>query len=353
MSFLRTRRFVMFAAVFAVGLSAARAEPLPETIRFGGFGQGFGKPFGVAVLAIAHVKGFIADEFKDTPVKFEWTYFTGTGPAINEATANGQLDFAQYGGLPNIIGRANGLPTRILLSYGTTTVFGAARTGLPIHSVKDLKGRKVTIAKGTILHWAFLKALEANGLTAKDVTIVDLKAADQLAALAAGSVDASFATSTLLSLRNQGIVNVFHTSRDAGPKTAGFGAITVTDPFQTKYPDATQRVVRGLLRAAEWLSREENREEALQIWAKSGTPYAALKEEFEGQPLKQAYNPRIDEFLVEQYRDAIQFAKEEKLIRNDIDLKKWFEPKYLEAGMKDLGLERHWPRRAADGAAVN
>lgn len=148
-------------------------------------------------------------------------------------------------------------------------------------------------------------------------------------------------------------INIFHTSRDAGPKTAGFGAITVTDPFQTKYPEATQRVVRGLLRAAEWLSREENREEALQIWSKSGTPYAALKEEFEGHPLKQAYNPRIDEFLVEQYRDAIQFAKDEKLIRNDIDLKKWFEPKYLEIGLKDLGLERHWPRRAADGAAVN
>jgi sulfonate transport system substrate-binding protein len=57
MSFSRTRRLVMFAAVFALSLSAARAEPLPETIRFGGFGQGFGKPFGVAVLAIAHVKG--------------------------------------------------------------------------------------------------------------------------------------------------------------------------------------------------------------------------------------------------------------------------------------------------------
>ena len=89
-----------------------RAETLPDTIRFGAFGQGYGQPFGVALLAIAHVKGFIADEFKDTPVKLEWSYLTGTGPAINEAIANGQLDFAQYGGLPNIIGRANGLPIR-------------------------------------------------------------------------------------------------------------------------------------------------------------------------------------------------------------------------------------------------
>ena len=67
-----------------------------------------------ALLAIAQVKGFVADEFKDAPVKLEWTYFTGTGPAVNEAIANGRLDFAQYGALPNVVGRANGLPTHII-----------------------------------------------------------------------------------------------------------------------------------------------------------------------------------------------------------------------------------------------
>ena len=215
----------------------ARAETLPDTIRFGAFGQGFGQPFGVALLAIAHVKGFIADEFKDTPVKLEWTYLTGTGPAINEAIANGQLDFAQYGGLPNIIGRANGLPTRILMSYGQTTIVGAARTGLPIELIKDLKGRKVAFQKGTILHWAFLKALEANGLSGKDVTIVDLKTADQLAALAAGSIDASIGTSSLFPLRDQGVVKIFYTSRDAGPKAVGFGG----NPRQRSIPDQMPR----------------------------------------------------------------------------------------------------------------
>jgi sulfonate transport system substrate-binding protein len=353
MRFRPFKSFVVGASLAALGLSAANAQALPDTIRFGGFGQGFGQPFGVALLAIGQVKGFVADEFKDTPVKLEWTYFTGTGPAINEAIANGQLDLAQYGGLPNIIGRANGLPTRILLSYGSTTIFGAARAGLPIGSIRDLKGHKVTFSKGTILHWAFLKGLEANGLSARDVTVVDLKTADQLAALAAGTVDASISTSSLLPLRDQGLVKIFYTSREGGPKAAGFGAITVTEQFQGKYPEASERVVRGLVRAAEWLSHEENREEALHIWAKSGTPYGALKEEFAGASLKQAFNPLIDDFLLEQYRDATQFAKEEKLIRNTIDLQKWFEPRYLDAALKNLDLEHYWPRRTADGAVVN
>lgn len=299
---------VSLAATFAC-VTGASAQALPDTIRFGAFGQGYGQPYGTATLAVAHVKGFIAEEFKDTPVKFEWNYYSGTGPAINEAIANGQLDFAQYGGLPNIIGRANDLPTRVIQSYGVTNVIAVARTGLPINSFKDIKGRRVTVSKGTILHWALLKALEANGLTTRDIVLIDLKAADQLAALAAGSVDVSIGTTSLLPLEDKGIVKVFYNSKTGAPKAAGFGAITVTDAFRTKYPDATQRVSRGLVRAGQWLSKEENREEALQIWAKSGTPIDALRRDYEGQDLKLAFNPLIDDFLIEQYRDATQFSK--------------------------------------------
>lgn len=348
-----TKTLLTWLVFTLTGLAHASAQTLPETIRFGAFGQGYGQPYGTATLAVAHVKGFIAEEFKDTPVKLEWNYYSGTGPAINEAIANGQLDFAQYGGLPNIIGRANGLPTRIIQSYGVTNIIAVARTGLPIHSFKDIKGRRVAVAKGTILHWALLKALEANALTTRDITVVDLKTADQLAALAAGSVDVSIGTTSLLPLEDKGIVKVFYMSKRGAPTTAGFGGITVTEAFRTKYPDATQRVSRGLVRAGEWLSREENREEALQIWAKSGTPIEALRRDYEGQDLKLAFNPLIDDFLIEQYRDATQFSKDEKLIRKDIDIKQWFVPEYLNTSLNQLGLEHYWPRRSGAGSIIN
>jgi sulfonate transport system substrate-binding protein len=44
----------------------------------------------------------------------QFTYFVNTGPAINEAFANKQLDVAAYGAVPNPIGRANGRCGRIL-----------------------------------------------------------------------------------------------------------------------------------------------------------------------------------------------------------------------------------------------
>jgi sulfonate transport system substrate-binding protein len=349
---MRLSRWVGAWALFAMSMAGAGAADLPATIRFGGFGQGFGQPYGVALLAIAQSKNFIADEFKGTPVKFTYEYFTGTGPAINEAIANDRLDFAQYGSLPNIVGKAAGLPTRIVTSYGYSTVFGVVRNGVPVNTFKDLKGRKVAVAKGTVLHWAFLKALQENGLTLKDVTLVDLKTADQLAALSAGSIDAVIGTSTLLPLRDKGIAKVFYTSKDIGPQAAGFGAITVTEQFESKYPDATQRVVRGLVRAARWLGQESNREEALRIWTKSGVTYASVKEEFDGVALKDVFNPRIDDFFVGQYRDAVAFSKEEKLIRSDIDLNKWFAPQYVDRSLADLKLEQYWPKRSDKGVPI-
>jgi sulfonate transport system substrate-binding protein len=332
--------------------SAAASAAQPDTIRFGGFGQGFGQPYGLALLAIAQGKGFLADEFKGTPTRLTFEYFTGTGPAINEAIANRRLDVAQYGALPNIVGRAAGLPTRLIASYGPTTVFAAARAELPIHSFKDLAGKRVAVAKGTVLHWAFLKGLEANGLTLKDVTLLDLSTADQLAALAAGSIDAAVGTSTLLALRDKGAVKIFYSSNDVGPKAAGFGAIAVTEAFEKAYPDAVRRVARGLVRSAAWLADDSHRDEALAIWSKSGVALSSLKAEFDGVALKNGFNPRIDPFLIEQYRDAIAFSKAQKLIRADIDLNQWVAPSYVDDAINQLGVAALFPVRPAAPSAA-
>ncbi len=342
----------LLAAVAIVALStvAAAAEDSPKIIRFGGVGSGYGQSYGTGLIAIAQLKGFVADEFKDKPVKLEWDYFSGTGPAINEAFASGQLDFAQYGALPSVIARANGVATRIVLSGGGTNLYGIARTALPIDSVKDLKGRKVAVQKATILQWSLVRALEANGLTARDVTILDLKQADQLAALAAGSADASFGSSNLLTLRDRGLVRVIYQSKN-DPQRSGPNGVAVTDEFFQKYPTATARVVRGFVKAAEWLSHEENREEAVQIWSKSGVPASVLRDDISGAPLREQFDPRLDAFSLSQYRDTIAFAKEQHLIRATFELSQWFDTHDQDAALHELGLEGLWPAR--DAVATN
>lgn len=345
------RLILLFAAILAM-FSPALAEDLPAKIRFGDVGFGFGQPFGLWTQAIADAKGFIAAEFKDTPVKLEFSYFTNTGPAINEALANGQLDFASYGAVPNVIGRASGLPTRLLMSYGTTVIFAGARAALPINSVKDLKGYRVALRKATIIQWSFITSLRQAGLSERDVRLIDLKNADQLAAITAGSVDAIYGASFFLPLRDKGIVKVIYKSSDHGSRANGFGGILVTDTFRKKYPGATARVLRGLVKAAYWLAQEGNREEAFRIWHRTGVPVAVLREEYKGVDFKSAFSPLLDDYMLSRYRDVIAFDRQQRLIRSDVDLAQWVAPEYLDAALDSLGLKSYWTRRTAEGEPV-
>ncbi|WP_018859650.1 ABC transporter substrate-binding protein [Rhizobium sp. 42MFCr.1] len=343
----------LLAATVIFGAATAHAEDAPATIRFGDVGFGFGTPFGVGLQAIADAKGFIADEFKGTPTKVEFTYFTGTGPAINEALSNGQLDFASYGAVPNIIGKANGLDTVILASYGGTTIFGAARPDLEIKTIADLKGKKVAIQKATIIHWGLVTALKNAGLSEKDITIVDLKNADQLAAIAAKSVDAVFGADFLLPLEDKGVAKIFYKSSEAGASGDGFGAFLVTDKFRKAYPEATQKVVTGFVKAAQWLADDKNREEAFKIWSRAGSPVEIISKSNAGSQLGQKYNPRLDEFFVARYRSAIAFNREQKLIRRDVDLDAWVDATYVDNAVKTLNLQSLWPDRSASGVLQN
>lgn len=350
------RKFLTTLIVAGTALFAAvpsQAEDAPAAIRLGDVGFGFGTPFGVGLLAVADAKGFIADAFKDTNTKLEFTYFTGTGPAINEALSNGQLDFASYGAVPNIIGKANGLDTVLVASYGGTTIFGAARPDIEIATVADLKGKRVAIQKATIIHWALIQALKDAGLTENDVTIVDLKNADQLAAIAAKSVDAVFGADFLLPLEDKGVAKIFYKSSTAGPSGDGFGAFLVTDAFRKAYPEATQKVVTGFVRAAQWLSDEANRNEAFEIWSRAGTPVETIARSNEGSSLKDKYNPRLDDFFTARYSSGITFNKEQKLTRRDVDLAAWVDASYIDKAIADLELDGFWPDRDATGAAAH
>jgi sulfonate transport system substrate-binding protein len=345
----RTFEILVIAAFAALSMPAS-ADNLPDKIRIGDVGFGFGQPFGRDLVAIADAKGFLADAFKGTPVKLEFTYFVNTGPAINEALVNKQLDVASYGAVPSAIGRANGLPTHIIASAGETTIFAGVRTALPINSVKDLKGYRIGVQKATIIHWSLITSLKQAGLSEHDVTIVDLKNADQLAAIAAGSIDAIYGGSFFLPLRDKGIVRIIYNSNKQGATANGIGAVLVDDDFQKAYPEAVTRITRGLLRAAQWLADDKNRNEAFKIWERTGVPPNVLHEEYEGVPLRDAFNPLIDDFFRSQYRDVIAFDRDQKLIRNNVDLDHWIEPKYLADALQQLNLTHFWPQRAADGS---
>ena len=122
----------LLALVAVIGLaSSVQAETL-RTIRIGVPDQSAGsKPFIEGPVGMAFIRHQLEEVFKPQGVEVQWQFFKGAGPAVNEALANRQLDFVYLGDLAAIIGKANGLPTRLLLgSRGSESYLAVTKASM-------------------------------------------------------------------------------------------------------------------------------------------------------------------------------------------------------------------------------
>lgn len=340
---------VLTIGVVTAGSVFAQEAP-PKIIRLAGPGNAEGKPFGTGTLGVLKVKGYLEDEFGKDGVRIDWQFPRGTGPAINEAFANGQLDFANYGGLPNIIGRGAGLHTHVLAAYGTSPTYLVARNGSGIETLADLRGRKISVQLGTILQLALASLLERAGLTAKDVQIFDLMAADQISALQSGDIDAVVGTSSVLSIVERGYGKIVFTSKGKIDPAAVFGSFVVADDFAAKYPDIARRVLKQYLRAAYFAAQEENRNALYDIWARAGQSRASVAIDYDGDSLRERADPLLDAFYIANVKRGVQFAVDSKLIKTGFDVEGWLDRPGLDAALKALGYEKFWQPHDAKGA---
>jgi sulfonate transport system substrate-binding protein len=340
------------ALLASAGAEGARAEDKPKEIRVAVPGVGIGnRPFtGGSTSSIMHLRGMLEEEFKADGIKVTWTFLRGAGPATNELYANGLTDFSLLGDLPSLIGKSSGLRTRMLAASGIrSNLYLVVPSDSKITSIKEIRGKRIALFKGTNNQLAANKVLEANGLTEKDVRFINMDTATYRAALLTGDIDGAFGSSDLIGMRDQGAVNIIY--RTAGdPRYLRHASFVGSEDFITKYPQATQRVVKTLVKAAKWMAdNENNRAQVFQLWTKSGTRFQDYREDWEGQSLKVFSSPLLDPYLISQYKNQVKQAKKFGLIRKDVDIDTWIEPRFLKQALKDLQLENFWAPVGEDG----
>ena len=361
---LSRRRFTA-ATLGAAASSATWSAPLRTpraatnetlTIRFGfaSIGAGNRQFTGANPAATMHIGGYAEREFADQPgVKIAWYFFAGAGPAVNEALANGQLDFAQQGDLPSVVGRANGLRTRIIAGAAVNTpIYLAVVPGSDIKRVADLRGKSVGLRRGTNLHLAAAKVLAANGLTERDIKIVSLDLDATNAALAARTIDAAVGSNELFDLERQGLATIVYSTKGDDPAFSRQAAILVTESFERDHPDAVATLIRAHVRAAAWASDEANREALFEQWTKSGYSADSWRREYAGEPLAYRNSPLVDPWLIGQYQTQAAMARDYKLIRREVSVDGWFNPDYVNDAVRQLGDEKLWTARDANGRAI-
>ncbi|ENO84675.1 ABC transporter substrate-binding protein [Thauera linaloolentis] len=341
----------LFAAALAMLSLHAVAAELPARIVFGEVGgtnvtSTGGKPVSSGLVALAEHLGYFEEEFGKGGPAIEQVFFVGTGPAQNEALAQGSIDFGTYGGVPNVIGLAGGIPAHIVATRratGSGTYYLAVRSDSPYRTVADLKGKRITVQKGTNPYRSLIQLLEAQGLQEKDITVVNLQGPEALVAFNAGAVDAVFGGVNLLIQRDQGKLRVLDGTRDFAADNSQSGVL-VSGRFEKAHPDVVRRVVKILLRASHWASEENNREALLKFVAARSVGYEYVKEDYAGS-LKVRFNPLIDESSYTAYGELVAFGVKHKLIRRGADdkaIRSWFKPEYQQAALKELQLESYW-----------
>jgi NitT/TauT family transport system substrate-binding protein len=131
-------------------------------------------------------QGYYADEGIDLKIEPG----SGSGNTI-KAVAQGQTQFGWADTPPLANAISSGMPVKsvgVFLQKGPASIEFLADKN--IKSIKDLKGKTVGGTPGDAMYATFPALLAANGMQPSDVTVVNMDAANKIAQLAEGQVDA-------------------------------------------------------------------------------------------------------------------------------------------------------------------
>ena len=146
-------------------LSTSALAKAPETVNIG-----YQK---ANIFALLKYRGTLDESLKKQGIAVRWVEFPA-GPQMREGLNVGSIDLADLAHSP-----ANPKTEAIVVPEQSA-----------IHSVADLKGKRVGLNKGSDVNYLLVAALEKAGLSYKDITPVYLPPADARAAFQRGAIDA-------------------------------------------------------------------------------------------------------------------------------------------------------------------
>jgi len=271
--------------------------------------------------------------FADQGIKIQWNFFKGAGPVINEAFANGQVDLAYLGDLAAIIGKSNGLDTRVLSASarGVKHYLGVV-PGSGIKTLQDLKGKRVAIFRGTASQLSFDAALASQGLSEKDLKVINLDFNAAIAALAAKQIDASWGGSGLTALQAKGLAELPLNTKDLGGAGSVQAVLVGNGKFVDEHPDVVAKLLKAQQQAVQWLTEENNKEAYIQLVSGLASyPPVILTQDLKDQKLSEVFPSTLDPVFLGKLQDAVDLASQQKLIRKPFRVTDWVAPELAAA----------------------
>ena len=206
-----------------------------------------------STLLLLKTRGSLEQRLAPLGVSVKWSEFP-FGPPMLEALNAGSIDYATTGETPPVFAQAARNAQVVYVGQEPASPESEAilvPSNSTIHSLVELKGKKVAVAKGANAHYLLVSALAHAGLGLQDIQPVYLAPSDAFAAFERGSVDAwviwdfyRAAAETKLNARlladAKGLANNYenYTSRRA---------------FAKQYPKLLELVLDEIAKTEQWI----------------------------------------------------------------------------------------------------
>ena len=231
---------------------------------------------------------------KQSQFAFAYQKFSGW-PEVKESLMSGDLQ-AAYMLAPLVMDLADKkVPVKIVSIGHRSGAVIMVRSDSSYRSFRDLRGKRVAIPSRFAVDFLFLrKMLAAEGMTPKDVQVVEMAPADMPAALYVKGVDAYCTGEPFgAAAQSAGYARVLTMTRDKWPRYMCC-VLTVREELIKSNRPLVQNLVNYVLGAGVWLDqRPENRTKAVEI---------AAGRKFFNQ------DPKILEFVMTQPPDRVTYG---------------------------------------------
>jgi len=287
-------------------------------------------------LLVADQQGF----FKQYGVPATVKLFP-SGAEIVQAIAGGSIEFGATGGVPATILAGRGTDVKVIARVADISYELALATtkSTGIQKPQDVQGKTVGMTSGTVSQYLVLAFAKHWNIPLDSFKRVNLGPADQLNALAGGSIQVVSVWEPFTSrVRESGGVILQTALQSHWPGAEGKVHL-VGDPgivfARGSYLNASPQTVHNLLRALEAATRwaNANPEKAADIAAKAlNAPSASMLALIQ---TKNIYF-NFDQDLVDELSAEAAFLQEQGLVPKTFVVKDWLAPQYMKAVFPEL-----------------
>ncbi|MFP1761525.1 aliphatic sulfonate ABC transporter substrate-binding protein [Lonsdalea quercina] len=125
------------------------------------------------ILGVLKARQSLENQFAHQGVSVLWSEFPA-GPQLLHALHNDEIDFGTTGEVPPIFAQAAGTPL-VYVAYeppAPESVAMLVAWDSDIHTLADLRGKRIAVNKGSNVHYLLVQMLDEQGLTLNDVRVV-------------------------------------------------------------------------------------------------------------------------------------------------------------------------------------